>query len=667
MKQKRINVLGCICLMLVLAGCGEAVTSDATPTLTPEITATSIPTATETVVPTAEVTATSAPTAEPTATVTPEPTATPTATPEPTATPVPTVTAEPTMAPQETLTPTPTVIPEPTEAPTPEPTATPTPEPTAIPEPTATATPTATPVPTATPTPAQSVISGEQRIEPLGLKEILASDANVMQYIYHHGNLNEACVFADIKNETGEILKTYHEGDYTYTFGSVGEENNLDKYVVEENGRIGYISHAAMIPLQQIPAAEIGSVSWTGEGVYLESLDMTIPTLAEFNWQALKSSLPGETDFWIGDMSDQEAFNTLDQTLYDIRMALAEAGVINSRTSQAFFWVGYQISFDWVSYSTYHDFALNRDPHREGKYTLTIAADLVEDIFAMQDLAPYNRDILLTLCTVVSSTPKELYDYLYTTIYEDSSQASTTKYVQVGDCAVRFAGEQSYYQSEYDAYTFVYDIIQNPTEEVEFEVSKTALAVTGDDKISLQKLYVELPRLKGFNSQGLKKNAGWFGDVANSDYAALETRNLQNLALIAGKLQIFDYLDEYSEGFVISDKALKWYWDGTKEGPDLILERVPEDGVYRVTINCNPHKDIQADYTDRAQYTRELLTAMLSMVSATPEELLNHIYLGIAWDGERKNKEYETIGDCQIRYVEGNSANYHWVYEIKAK
>ena len=130
-----------------------AATDTATPTDTPEPTATDTATPTDTPEPTATDTATPTDTPEPTATdtatptETPEPTATDTATPTDTPQPTATDTATPTDTPEPTATDTAT----PTE--TPEPTATDTATPTETPEPTATdtATPTDTPEPTATP------------------------------------------------------------------------------------------------------------------------------------------------------------------------------------------------------------------------------------------------------------------------------------------------------------------------------------------------------------------------------------------------------------------------------------------------------------------------------------------------------------------------------------
>lgn len=109
------------CLVLALAGCGEADTADGTPTSAPAATETQAPTAAPTrdAEPTTEATAT--PATEPEATVTPTSTpaaatAEPTATAAPTNTPEPTATVAPTVAPEPATTTTPTNTPGPTEA-----------------------------------------------------------------------------------------------------------------------------------------------------------------------------------------------------------------------------------------------------------------------------------------------------------------------------------------------------------------------------------------------------------------------------------------------------------------------------------------------------------------------------------------------------------------------
>ncbi len=132
------------CILLVLAGCGDADKTDTTPTETPVATATMAPT--QAPEPTVEPAATTAPTEVPT----PEPTAANTPTPAPTATPTP----EPTA----------------TSTPTPVPTATPTPEPTATSTPTPVPTATSTPIPTVAPT-APTVTGNNIAIESLEVQD----------------------------------------------------------------------------------------------------------------------------------------------------------------------------------------------------------------------------------------------------------------------------------------------------------------------------------------------------------------------------------------------------------------------------------------------------------------------------------------------------------------
>lgn len=128
MKEKK-NVLICLALLGLLAGCGGSPVAEDTPNPTSApVAAADTPTATPEATPTPSAAAEPTPTPSVAPTVAPEPTPTPASTPSPT--PEPTVTHS--AASMET--------PEPTQeiAPTPEPTLISTPEPIPTPEPTPT-------------------------------------------------------------------------------------------------------------------------------------------------------------------------------------------------------------------------------------------------------------------------------------------------------------------------------------------------------------------------------------------------------------------------------------------------------------------------------------------------------------------------------------------------
>lgn len=192
----------------------------------------------------------------------------------------------------------------------------------------------------------------------------------------------------------------------------------------------GY-TRTVVTPEPEKPAT-IPSVSWTGPGVTLGSLNLTIPTLKDFNDEALTDNT--NNTGWAGAVST-DAEQTLSNTLNSVRDAMINAGVI-SNTTQGFAVEHYQISWSWTSYSVNNDIMLYRNP-LDKTYTLTINTPLDEDIFGIRDVAPYSRDVLLAMLTTVSSTPNELYNQLYQDIYGDVC-ISDTSWTTVGDCKMQY-------------------------------------------------------------------------------------------------------------------------------------------------------------------------------------------------------------------------------------
>lgn len=93
----------------------------------------------------------------------------------------------------------------------------------------------------------------------------------------------------------------------------------------------------------------IPSVSWTGGDITLGSLGISIPTLKDFNDEALGGNA-SDGYGWAGAVST-DAEQTLANTLNSVRDALVNSGCLNNRTGQGFAVENYSISFDWASYS----------------------------------------------------------------------------------------------------------------------------------------------------------------------------------------------------------------------------------------------------------------------------------------------------------------------------
>lgn len=216
------------------------------------------------------------------------------------------------------------------------------------------------------------------------------------------------------------------------------ENNNSESTEVKEPE--GNTSSEVTPPVEEEPvtpppvANTVPSVSWTGTGVTLSSLNITIPTLSHFNTEALTDNT--NNTFWTGDSSDTPTVQTMYDTLNGIRDAVISTGAIGEN-AQTFAVEQYSISWDWASYSSTHDFQLYRNP-LDGTYTLTINDSLLPETvnhLGVQ-IGNVNNDILLTLCSICSSQPSVLKDYIYGCLW-GSDVIYTDRYVSVGDCKLK--------------------------------------------------------------------------------------------------------------------------------------------------------------------------------------------------------------------------------------
>lgn len=192
----------------------------------------------------------------------------------------------------------------------------------------------------------------------------------------------------------------------------------------------------------------VPSVSWTGPGLVLDNLDITIPTLSHFNSEALTDNT--NNTFWTGDSSDTETAQTLGNTLDSVRSALIAKGVLNSVTGQSFALEQYKCSFSYSSYSSTMGLELYRNP-LDGTYTLNINYPLDTFVVGVNELAPYNQSVLKVLISMFSSQPEVIFNQLYEDIYGEVC-ISDTGWTTVGDCKMQFD-----YDSSYDGH-FVYHI-----------------------------------------------------------------------------------------------------------------------------------------------------------------------------------------------------------------
>lgn len=187
------------------------------------------------------------------------------------------------------------------------------------------------------------------------------------------------------------------------------------------------------------PSTSGGHISWNGPGTYLSNIGVSIPTLGSFNKEAL-----GDYNGFAGDLSTSEGL-AAGQTIYDTADTIETTCRNLGIPCDAGFLVGNNaIEFEFTDYGSMNAFELWRDPSND-RYTLEVNMRLSDGhhVYAGTDLAPYARDILLYMCSVVSSTPDTLYAQILEDITGDIC-ISDSSWTTVGDCKVQYDDANSY-------------------------------------------------------------------------------------------------------------------------------------------------------------------------------------------------------------------------------
>lgn len=188
-------------------------------------------------------------------------------------------------------------------------------------------------------------------------------------------------------------------------------------------------------PVTPPPAATtVPSVSWSGTGVTLSSLNITIPTLKDFNDEALTDNT--NNTHWYGNTNDTATGQVLADTLNSVASAIISTGVIGEN-AQTFAVEQYRISWSWTSFSSTMDYSLRRDPLTQ---TYTLELNLPFDSYVSSfgvDVTSYNQDIIRTLISCFSSNVNEVYSKLYQDVYGDVC-ISDTGWTTVGDCKMQY-------------------------------------------------------------------------------------------------------------------------------------------------------------------------------------------------------------------------------------
>lgn len=188
----------------------------------------------------------------------------------------------------------------------------------------------------------------------------------------------------------------------------------------------------------------IANVDWNGGNIHLESINIDIPTMTEFNRKGLES-----TDgnwWWTGPEGDKQALSSMNQIYKTCDEFFA--GMVNkgwgSQGSNAFSVTRNTI---WFSYTdgNIHNFKLTRDA-ANGYYILEINKSLKYDDFYGVDISCYNRDVVKTLISFVSSEVSTVFNYLYNGMYGTGTAFNTGIYESVGDCQIKL--DKYFYENE---------------------------------------------------------------------------------------------------------------------------------------------------------------------------------------------------------------------------
>lgn len=163
-----------------------------------------------------------------------------------------------------------------------------------------------------------------------------------------------------------------------------------------------------------------------------------IPVLNKFNAAGLDPDCNTDdgTQDWFGYVGDENAAGYQNVTACAIAMEeLVEAMDI----SGGFLPQQENISFSFTDmYAETGDLELRRD-FDNGYYTIGINYDMSdsESFYPVED----GKDALTLLCSVVSSTPSELAEFLYQESFVSEEPAtSETTWITVGDCLVQWGG-----------------------------------------------------------------------------------------------------------------------------------------------------------------------------------------------------------------------------------
>lgn len=180
-----------------------------------------------------------------------------------------------------------------------------------------------------------------------------------------------------------------------------------------------------------------------GESIVTDN-NIEVPVLNKFNEAGLNPiCAEDESQDWFGYIGDIEAagYQNVKRCATAMNDLTEALGVSGGFVPQ---WNHIGFSFSNME-AEVGDIELRRD-FDSGYYTIGINYDMSEgtDIYG-REIESYEvqdgQDVLILLCSVISSTPAELADFLYAESFENEEEQTTeTAWIVVGDCQVQWGG-----------------------------------------------------------------------------------------------------------------------------------------------------------------------------------------------------------------------------------
>ena len=385
--------------------------------------------------------------------------------------------------------------------------------------------------------------------------------------------------------------------------------------------------------------------------ITLNNIGTKIPLLSSFNEFALDKDSEG----WLGNTRDQNAI--IQDVLSDISKKMRQSGILSNPVAMLFSYTDDTIHWSWGP-NAGKGFALCRNMEKDS-YTLIFNRSLKKDEIYGVDCTAYNRDVVMTLCSIISAQPEVLFDALLKDQTGDVS-ISRTSYTTIGDCQVKVydGSTKSYYVYYIRSATYQEPVITRAPD-LNVEISDNIFWEGKDypendadygphnGTITLNNIGTKIPLLSSFNEFAIDEgNKGWIADKGAEEQILDDVLSDVRWALID-----MDIISNHNQAFLYQNYAITWDWTMKGWDSDLELRRDPTTDTYTLIIN----RDLKSDYlslmkADYAPYNRDIVKVFLSIFSSTPEEVFDYLYEGMYENAKLlSSSTYKSVGDCQIK------------------